>query len=173
MCSSQLIFLTYCRMLVVLDKYHWMLYFLVTAMYPRFLITLDEELNNFPVTVRVGQVRPSEEIIVTTSTYLSFPGCRRCRSSGQTTNHIWLPNALNARAVGHHRASRAGDGGVYPLRARTRGFRHLAEKSRLGEGGQDGIVELYHTSPHRSSNGSVYLSSALFCYLMTVSSLSF
>ncbi|KNZ81635.1 26S proteasome regulatory subunit rpn-1 [Termitomyces sp. J132] len=39
----------------VLDKYHWMLYFLVTAMYPRFLITLDEELNSFPVTVRVGQ----------------------------------------------------------------------------------------------------------------------
>jgi 26S proteasome regulatory subunit N1 len=34
-----------------------MLYFLVTAMYPRFLITLDEELNSFPVTVRVGQVR--------------------------------------------------------------------------------------------------------------------
>lgn len=41
---------------VVLDKYHWMLYFLVTAMYPRFMITLDEELNNAPVTVRVGQV---------------------------------------------------------------------------------------------------------------------
>jgi len=34
-----------------------MLYFLVTAMYPRFMITLDEELNNIPVTVRVGQVR--------------------------------------------------------------------------------------------------------------------
>ncbi|THH32578.1 hypothetical protein EUX98_g1629 [Antrodiella citrinella] len=39
----------------ILDKYHWMLYFLVTAMYPRFLITLDEELNPLPVTVRVGQ----------------------------------------------------------------------------------------------------------------------
>jgi len=39
----------------VLDKYHWMLYLLVTAMYPRFLITLDEELNPKPVSVRVGQ----------------------------------------------------------------------------------------------------------------------
>jgi 26S proteasome regulatory subunit N1 len=39
----------------ILDKYHWMLYFLVTAMYPRFLITLDEELQTKPVTVRVGQ----------------------------------------------------------------------------------------------------------------------
>lgn len=32
-----------------------MLYFLVPAMYPRFLMTLDEELNNTAVTVRVGQ----------------------------------------------------------------------------------------------------------------------
>ncbi|KAF5336461.1 hypothetical protein D9611_006460 [Ephemerocybe angulata] len=39
----------------VLDKYHWMLYFLTPAMYPRFLITLNEDLNNVPVTVRVGQ----------------------------------------------------------------------------------------------------------------------
>jgi len=39
----------------VLDRCHWMLYFLVTAMYPRFLITLTEELNPFAVTVRVGQ----------------------------------------------------------------------------------------------------------------------
>ncbi|KAI0711277.1 armadillo-type protein [Earliella scabrosa] len=39
----------------ILDKYHWMLYFLTPAMYPRFLITLDEELNSIPVTVRVGQ----------------------------------------------------------------------------------------------------------------------
>ncbi|EJD06845.1 26S proteasome regulatory complex, non-ATPase subcomplex, Rpn1 subunit [Fomitiporia mediterranea MF3/22] len=39
----------------ILDKYHWMLYYLVTAMYPRFLITLDEELKSKPVTVRVGQ----------------------------------------------------------------------------------------------------------------------
>lgn len=32
-----------------------MLYFLVPSMSPRFLITLDEELNNLPVSVRVGQ----------------------------------------------------------------------------------------------------------------------
>lgn len=41
--------------LVILDKSHWMLYFLVTAMFPRFLITLDSELKEMPVTVRVGQ----------------------------------------------------------------------------------------------------------------------
>ncbi|KAG7091885.1 hypothetical protein E1B28_008286 [Marasmius oreades] len=39
----------------VLDRHHWMLYFLVNAMSPRFMITLDEELNNLAVTVRVGQ----------------------------------------------------------------------------------------------------------------------
>jgi 26S proteasome regulatory subunit N1 len=32
-----------------------MLYFLVSAMYPRFLITLDEELKSLPTSVRVGQ----------------------------------------------------------------------------------------------------------------------
>lgn len=32
-----------------------MLYFLTPAMYPRFLITLNEELQPAPVTVRVGQ----------------------------------------------------------------------------------------------------------------------
>jgi 26S proteasome regulatory subunit N1 len=41
---------------VILDKYHWMFYFLAPAMYPRFLITLNEQLESIPVTVRVGQV---------------------------------------------------------------------------------------------------------------------
>lgn len=59
----------------VLDKSHWMLYFIVMSMYPvrllwiclllgrpdlsdlqRFLITFDEEGNLLPATVRVGQV---------------------------------------------------------------------------------------------------------------------
>ncbi|PWN50604.1 26S proteasome regulatory complex, non-ATPase subcomplex, Rpn1 subunit [Violaceomyces palustris] len=39
----------------VLDKSHWMLYWLVSAMYPRFLITLDESLQPLPVSVRVGK----------------------------------------------------------------------------------------------------------------------
>ncbi|KAL6862764.1 proteasome regulatory particle base subunit [Amphichorda felina] len=34
---------------------HYLLYYLVTAMYPRFLITLDEKLNPIKVNVRVGQ----------------------------------------------------------------------------------------------------------------------
>ncbi|KAJ3122184.1 proteasome regulatory particle base subunit [Nowakowskiella sp. JEL0407] len=40
---------------LILGKSHWMLYYLVTAMYPRFLITVDENLKTLPVTVRVGQ----------------------------------------------------------------------------------------------------------------------
>lgn len=51
-------------LLVILDQYHWMLYFLVTAMYPRFLITLNEELVNIPVTVRVGQVSHNVSLFV-------------------------------------------------------------------------------------------------------------
>ena len=43
------------NLLVVLGSYHYYLFYLVTAMYPRFLITLDESLNSLQVTVRVGQ----------------------------------------------------------------------------------------------------------------------
>ena len=39
----------------VLDQSHWMLYFLSSAMYPRFLITLDENLEALPTSVRVGK----------------------------------------------------------------------------------------------------------------------
>jgi 26S proteasome regulatory subunit N1 len=45
-----------------------MLYLLTPAMYPRFLITLDEKLENYPVTVLVGQVSLS-------SCSLYFWGC--------------------------------------------------------------------------------------------------
>ena len=41
--------------LVILKDNHWMLYWLVTAMYPQFLITLDENDEEQDVTVRVGQ----------------------------------------------------------------------------------------------------------------------
>ncbi|GAA5795208.1 armadillo-type protein [Helicostylum pulchrum] len=39
----------------IFGKYHYMLYSLVTAMYPRFLITFDENVESLPATVRVGQ----------------------------------------------------------------------------------------------------------------------
>lgn len=40
---------------VVLGKQTWMLFWLVTAMYPELLITLDEDLQEKAVTMRVGQ----------------------------------------------------------------------------------------------------------------------
>jgi 26S proteasome regulatory subunit N1 len=39
----------------ILANNHYMLYFLVTAMNPRFLVTLDEDLKPVTVNVRVGQ----------------------------------------------------------------------------------------------------------------------
>ncbi|KAI9713224.1 MAG: proteasome regulatory particle base subunit [Bogoriella megaspora] len=39
----------------VLGEHHYLLYFLVTAMQPRFLVTLDEDLKPLQVNVRVGQ----------------------------------------------------------------------------------------------------------------------
>ncbi|KAL9126444.1 MAG: hypothetical protein Q9217_004500 [Psora testacea] len=39
----------------ILAEHHYLLYFIVTAMHPRFLVTLDEELKPLQVNVRVGQ----------------------------------------------------------------------------------------------------------------------
>ncbi|KAK3247512.1 hypothetical protein CYMTET_42990 [Cymbomonas tetramitiformis] len=39
----------------ILGKYHHVLFYLVTAMQPRMLLTVDEELKPLPVSVRVGQ----------------------------------------------------------------------------------------------------------------------
>ncbi|OTA63638.1 26S proteasome regulatory complex, non-ATPase subcomplex, Rpn1 subunit [Hypoxylon sp. EC38] len=39
----------------VTSNSHYLLYFLITAMHPRFLVTLDEDLNPLTVNVRVGQ----------------------------------------------------------------------------------------------------------------------
>ncbi|KIM33866.1 hypothetical protein M408DRAFT_86555 [Serendipita vermifera MAFF 305830] len=39
----------------ILSESHWMLFWLVMAMQPRFMMTLDEKLEMLPVTVRVGQ----------------------------------------------------------------------------------------------------------------------
>lgn len=40
---------------IMLGKSHYLLYTLATAMYPRWLVTLDEQLEPLPVSVRVGQ----------------------------------------------------------------------------------------------------------------------
>lgn len=39
----------------ILDKFHYLLYFLVPSMSPRFLVALNENLDMSPTTVRVGQ----------------------------------------------------------------------------------------------------------------------
>ena len=39
----------------VLAEHHYLLYFLITAMHPRFLVTLDEDLKPLQVNVRIGQ----------------------------------------------------------------------------------------------------------------------
>jgi 26S proteasome regulatory subunit N1 len=39
----------------ILDKSHYLLYYLTCAMNPRMLITVSEDLSMRPVTVRVGQ----------------------------------------------------------------------------------------------------------------------
>lgn len=41
---------------VILGKSHYLLYVLATAMQPRWLVTLDDNLQPLNVSVRVGQV---------------------------------------------------------------------------------------------------------------------
>lgn len=86
--------------LVILDKYHWMLYFLVTAMYPRFLITLDEELNNLPVTVRVGQVSIPTSFSLIRSPESLTKGNRCCWTSWKAQNDFRIPNTSNTGTAG-------------------------------------------------------------------------
>src|SRR5437879_5362998 len=109
-----------------------MLYFLVTAMYPRFLITLDENLESKPVTVRVGQV--SLTLSCKFVACLNRPtGCGRRRPSWQATHDIRLPDTPDARAAGDDGAGRVGDRGIHPVCARARGLCHIAEESWVGE----------------------------------------
>lgn len=44
------------HLVVILGKSHYLLYVLATAMQPRWLVTLDENLQPLNVSVRVGQV---------------------------------------------------------------------------------------------------------------------
>jgi 26S proteasome regulatory subunit N1 len=61
---------------VVLGKHSWMLYWLVTAMYPQFLITLDEEIEEKAVTVRVGQAVNTVGLAGTRHGISGVSGCR-------------------------------------------------------------------------------------------------
>lgn len=128
--------------LVVLDKYHWMLYFMVTAMYPRFMITLDEKLENLPVTVRVGQVRLGPNLFGFWLAHLILfvSGPRRRRSGRQAAHHLRIPNAPNTSSTRNNGARGACDGGVDPVRARARGLCATVKEPWMGEGGQDGSI---------------------------------
>jgi len=120
--------------LVVLDKHHWMLYLLTPAMYPRFLITLDENLENKPVTVRVGQV--SYFLGVLYSSYTNHPtGHRRCGPSRKAQDDIWLPNSPVSCAVRDDGTRRARDGRIYPVQSCPRRICGATEKSWVGKRG--------------------------------------
>lgn len=106
-------------------------------MYPRFLITLDEELEPKPVTVRVGTVRPRDS----DSFLHSHPrllGCRRRRSGGETAHNLWLPDLSNTRTTGDNRTCGARDRRVHSICERVGRVRVATEESRLG--GEDGVV---------------------------------
>lgn len=52
---------------VILGKSHYLLYVLATAMQPRWLVTLDDNLQPLNVSVRVGQVNTKKIAIFCSS----------------------------------------------------------------------------------------------------------
>lgn len=40
---------------IIFGKYHYVLYYLSLAIYPRMLFTVNENLENVPINIRVGQ----------------------------------------------------------------------------------------------------------------------
>jgi hypothetical protein len=114
-------------------------------MYPRMLITLDENLESKAVTVRVGQVSRflSLRLFRAGALTIVFRGGRRRWPGGQASDDLGLPDAHDAGARRDDGTGRAGDGGVHPVRARARGLRYFAEKSGVGERGSDGAVDAF------------------------------
>ena len=47
----------YCKIPALLGDTHYLFYWLVPAIQPRMLVTLDESLSSIGVSVRVGQVK--------------------------------------------------------------------------------------------------------------------
>lgn len=118
---------------VILEKSHWMIFFLVSAMYPRFFITLDEALEPIKVTARVGQVRHASFVLV-------FPveadhlverplvGGRRRRAGGQAARHQRFRHPPDAGTDRGDRACRARHRRVLELCRRPRGPRRSQEE---------------------------------------------
>ena len=75
-------------------------------MFPRFLITLDSDLKELPVTVRVGQVRSNMAKDSLYSSHFTFPtqGGRRGWPGWEAKDNIRVPDAPDTSANGHYRA---------------------------------------------------------------------
>jgi hypothetical protein len=93
-----------------------MLYWIVTAMYPQFLITLNEQLEEQPVTVRVGQ---AVNTVGLAGQRMGISGvCLLLVCSGSRTHTLALvvPNTSNASARGRGRASGIRNQRMVPVR---------------------------------------------------------
>jgi hypothetical protein len=99
-----------------------MLYWLVTAMYPQFLITLDEELQDKQVTVRVGQAVNTVGLAGQRLgiSGVSAPTCYAFVAYVLTTLiFLPVPNTSNPSPYWYWRASRIWYQRVLPIRKRV------------------------------------------------------
>lgn len=91
---------------ILLDKYHFLLYFLSSAMNPRYLLTVDNDMNFVPVSVRVGQAvetvgqagRPKTITGFQTHTTPVLLGIKD-RAELATSDHISLASVLEGVAI--------------------------------------------------------------------------
>lgn len=131
----------------ILDTSHYILYCIATAMQPRMLVTLDEELNPLPVSVRVGQAVRSF-LFFCVCAFCSFSSNRTthtgindrkmtgltggdCRSSRSSQVDHGLPDAHDAGAVEREGPRGAGVGRVHSAHERLRRCRDSPEEPRL------------------------------------------
>ncbi|XAR72608.1 hypothetical protein NMG60_11019313 [Bertholletia excelsa] len=81
---------------IILGKYHFVLYFLVLAMQPRMLVTMDDNFNPWRVPVRVGQgvdasVRSDHPKTITGSQVLPTPALLATRETAKLATERFIP----------------------------------------------------------------------------------
>jgi 26S proteasome regulatory subunit N1 len=83
----------------VLGQHHWQLYWLALAMFPQFLITLDEETEEKAVTVRVGQAVNTIRIGGTRSASRASRRTRHQCASARLSAPRWAPTSSSRTRV--------------------------------------------------------------------------
>jgi hypothetical protein len=125
------------------------MYWLVSAMYPRFLITLDEQLEEKAITVRVGQavntVGLAGQRMGISGVGLGFEAV--CSFAELIVFLLLVPNPPNTRTDCRWRAGRIWNKRILPLRINSGGNCHHQEERLVRRRGQGyGVITNHFVS---------------------------